>query len=170
MGVKYAECVSLLFLTVTWIRRSHSYPRRKGPGNSVAQLLECFLKAVMWKENSKKAILHRIVWCQLHGHWSSQVALVVKKPPANAGDISNASLIPGLGRSPGEGHSNLLQYSCLDRGAWWAAVHRVTQSRTWLKWLSTHTHMATTLGIYNFLGSRHENFNRWMFCISHTFS
>ena len=52
---------------------------------------------------------------------ASQVALVVKNPPANAGDIGDASLIPGLRRSPGVGNGNLLQYSCLenclDRGA-----------------------------------------------------
>ena len=53
---------------------------------------------------------------------------VVKNPPANAGD---ASSIPGLGRSPGEGNDNLLQDSCLgnpmDRGACWAIVHGVTK-------------------------------------------
>jgi len=51
----------------------------------------------------------------------SQVVLVVKNPPATAGDIRDAGLIPGLGRSPGGGHGNPLQYSCLenstDRGA-----------------------------------------------------
>ena len=60
--------------------------------------------------------------------------LVVRNPPANAGDIRDLGLIPGLGRSPGEGNGNPLQYSCLensvDRGAWWAAVHSVTRSRT----------------------------------------
>ena len=60
------------------------------------------------------------------------VALVVKNLPANAGDIRDASLIPGLGRSPGGGHGNPLQYSCLenpmDRGAWWAAVHWIAKS------------------------------------------
>ena len=53
-----------------------------------------------------------------------QVALVVKNPPANVGDIRDMGLIPGLGRSPGGGHSNPLQYSCLqnsmDQEAWWA--------------------------------------------------
>ena len=53
---------------------------------------------------------------------ASQAALVVKNPPANAGDVRNADLIPGLERSPGGGHGNPLQYSCLenllDRGAW----------------------------------------------------
>ena len=43
--------------------------------------------------------------------WASQVALVVKNPPANTGDVG---LIPGSGRSPGEGHGHPLQYSCLD--------------------------------------------------------
>ena len=55
------------------------------------------------------------------------MALVVKNLSANAGDIRDPGLIPGLGRSPGEGNDNLLQYSCpenpMDRGAWWAAVH-----------------------------------------------
>ena len=45
--------------------------------------------------------------------WTSQVALVVKNPPANAGDIRDVGLIPGSGRSPGEGNGNPLQYSCL---------------------------------------------------------
>ena len=54
----------------------------------------------------------------------------IKNPPANAGD---ACSIPGTGRSPGEGNGNLLQYSCLgnpiDRGAWQATVHGVTNTR-----------------------------------------
>ena len=58
--------------------------------------------------------------------WVSQVALVVKNPIANAGDIRDVGSIPGLERSPGEGYSNLPQYSCLenpvDRGAWQATV------------------------------------------------
>ena len=52
-------------------------------------------------------------------------ALVVKNPPANAGDARDPGLIHGFGRSPGVGNGNLLQYSCLensiDRGAWWVA-------------------------------------------------
>ena len=57
--------------------------------------------------------------------------LVVKNPPANTGD---AGLIPGLGRSPGEGNGNPLQYSCLgnpmDKGVWLITVHGVTKSQT----------------------------------------
>ena len=60
----------------------------------------------------------------------SQVVLVVKNPPANAGDIRDSGLIPGLGRSPGGGNGNPFQYSYLgnsmDRGAWWATVHGVS--------------------------------------------
>ena len=75
--------------------------------------------------------------------WASQVVLVVKNLPANAGDIKDMGLIPGSGRFSGGGHGNPLHYSCLesplDRGAWRATVHGVTKSRTWLKWLRTHT-------------------------------
>ena len=62
----------------------------------------------------------------------TQVELVVKNLPAKAGDIRDTGSIPGLERSPGGGHGNPLQYSCLenpkDRGAWWATVHRVAKS------------------------------------------
>ena len=71
---------------------------------------------------------------------ASQVALVVKKQPANAGDITHVGSIPGSGRSPGVGNGNPLQCSCLenprDRGAWWAAVYGASQSQTGLKRLS----------------------------------
>ena len=60
------------------------------------------------------------------------MALVVKNPPANAGAIRDLDAISGLGRSPGGGHGNSLQHSCLenllDRGAWPATVPRVAWS------------------------------------------
>ena len=67
--------------------------------------------------------------------WASQVVLMVKNSPANAGDVRDTGSIPGSGRFPGGGHGNPLQYSCLRqflqyRGAWWAMVHRVAQSQT----------------------------------------
>ena len=66
--------------------------------------------------------------------WASQMALVVKNLPANAGDVKEVGSIPGLGRTPGGGHGNPLQYFCLenpmDRGAWQATVHRVAKSQT----------------------------------------
>ena len=67
---------------------------------------------------------------------ASKVVLVVKNSFANAGDIRDLGSIPGWGRSLGGGHGNPLQYSCLenamDRGAWWATVHRVAKSWTQL--------------------------------------
>ena len=65
------------------------------------------------------------------------MALVVKNLPANARDVRDAGSIPESGRSPGGGHGNPLQYSCLenpmDRGAWWATINSVSKSRTGLK-------------------------------------
>ena len=62
------------------------------------------------------------------------VVLVIKNMLANAGDLRDTGSIPGLGRFPGGGHSNPLQYSCLenplDRGAWWATVHGVAELNT----------------------------------------
>ena len=65
---------------------------------------------------------------------ASQVALVVKNLPANIGDVRDVGSISGLGRSPGGGHGNPLQDSCLEnpmhRRACQVTVHRVTKSRT----------------------------------------
>ena len=72
---------------------------------------------------------------------------MVKNLSANAGDIRDSGSIPGLGRSPGGGHGNPLEYSCLENphgwGAWWATVHGVTESWTWQR-LSTTQHMIKT--------------------------
>ena len=74
------------------------------------------------------------------------MVLGVKNMSAVQVDLRDADLIPGLGRSPGGGHGNTLQDSCLenptDRGAWRVAVHRVTQRRTRLKWRSVRAHSA----------------------------
>ena len=74
-----------------------------------------------WKDNFIS------IYCQLGFPGGSEV----KNLPANAGDVG---LIPGSGRSPGEGNGNSFQYSCpgnpMDRGAWWATVHGVTKSQT----------------------------------------
>ena len=72
---------------------------------------------------------------------------MVKNPPANAGGIRDMGSIPGSGRSPGGGHDNPLQYSCLenpmDRGVWSATLHGVAKSWTRLKILNMHTHTHT---------------------------
>ena len=80
-------------------------------------------------------------WQALVLLWASQGALVVKNPPAKAGDIRDTGSILGSGRSPGGGHSNPFQYSCMknlmDRKAWQVTVYRVAQSQTQLKRLDT---------------------------------
>ena len=72
---------------------------------------------------------------------------MVNNLSASAGDRGNTVLIPGLGRSPGEGHGNPLQYSCLensmDRGAWRATVREITKNGTQLKRLSMHREHGT---------------------------
>ena len=73
----------------------------------------------------------------------------------NVGDLGS---IPGLGKSPGEGNGNPLQYSCLenpmDGGAWWATVHGVAQNRTQLKQLSSSS---IILSINSLCSSVNEN-------------
>ena len=77
--------------------------------------------------------------------WTSQVVLVIKNLPANAGDTRDVGLVPGSGRSLGEGNGNPLQYSCLknsmDRGAWWTIVHGVTELDA-----TNHKHTHSPLG------------------------
>ena len=82
-------------------------------------------------------ILKNLYTDNVHLYTDSQVVLVVKNPPANAGDTRDMGSVPGLGRFPGGGHGNPFWYSCLenpvDRGAWRATVHRVAKSQTKLK-------------------------------------
>ena len=69
--------------------------------------------------------------------WGFQVALLLKNPSANAGDIRDMGLISGLGKSPEGRHGNPLPDSCLespmDKGAWRATSHKVAKNRTQLK-------------------------------------
>ena len=91
---------------------------------------------------------------------------VVKDPPANAG---NPGEIPGSGRSPGGGNGNPLQYSYrenpTDLGAWWAPVHGVTKSGTWLSNsacmppYSTCVLVQSLIGIFNLLPKRNSSFS-----------
>ena len=75
-------------------------------------------------------------------NWT-ELTLMVKNLAANVGHLRDTGLIPGLERSPGGGHGNPLQYSCLENpmviGAWLATIHRVTKSWILLKWLSMHS-------------------------------
>ena len=82
---------------------------------------------------------------------------MVKNTSVNAGDIGDAGLISGLGRSLREGHGNPLQYSYLenpkDRGAWWAPVHGVTESWTQLSDLA---HISILAKRWKFLGKNKQ--------------
>ena len=75
---------------------------------------------------------HTCFHCTMMLPSKNKVTLVVKNLPANVGDIRDAGSIPGSRRSPGRGKDNKLQYSCLenpiDRGPWWATIHRITES------------------------------------------
>ena len=88
------------------------------------------------------ALFPSFLWPNSKEKWASQVALVVKNLPANAGDVKRLGFDLWVGRSPRGGHSTPLQYSFLeypvDKGAWQATVHGVAESWTWLKQLSTH--------------------------------
>ena len=123
-------------------REGKGYPLQySGPENSMDRIVRGVAKSRTWLSDFHTSHAYR---------WASQVALLVKNLPANAGCERQGSMIPGSGRSPRWGHGNPLQYSCLenpmDRGAWQVTVHRVAKSWTrlsdWteLKWLSVHTH------------------------------
>ena len=67
-----------------------------------------------WSKKLQSPPLLISLWPLIGGVQASQVALVVKNPPANAENIRDTGSVPGLGGSPGGGHGNLLQYSCLE--------------------------------------------------------
>ena len=91
------------------------------------------------KRNAFKSVLMR--WMNLEPIILSEVSqkkehnyCIGSEDKASACNMGDPDSIPGLGRSPGEGNDNPLQYSCLenpmDRGAWWATIYGVTKSRT----------------------------------------
>ena len=84
---------------------------------------------------------------------ASQVALMAKDPPAKAGDIRDVDFIFGSGRSPGGGHGNPLEYSCLenpmDREAWRLTVHRVAS--VGLKRLGTQAVQKSQVFLYSLI-------------------
>jgi len=91
----------------------------------------CYVVGLCWL-----SILYMVVCI-----FSASQVVLVENLPVNAGNIRDVDWNLGSGRSPGGGHGNPLQYSCLenfiDRGAWWATAHRVAKSQTQLKRLST---------------------------------
>ena len=101
--------------------------------------LELGRSYLTWKEKNKfyfrswlkheeiERLSTSLEWTSTTSEWASQVVLVVKNLPANAGDVRNMGLIPGSGRSPGKGNGNPLQYPCMensmDGGGLRATVH-----------------------------------------------
>ena len=88
--------------------------------------------------------------------WGFPGGAVVKNLPVNARDARDTGLIAGLGRPPGEGNGNHLQYSCLehsmDRVTWWATVHGVAKSQTWpSNWAYTHITKWVTLDTKDYI-------------------
>ena len=135
------------------------YPLQYSWASLVAQLVknppamwETWVQSQGWEDTLDKGkathssiLAWRIPWTTVQGVTKSQTQLssfhflsmhMVKNPPANAGDTGDGGSVPGLGRSPGVGNGNPLQYSCpenpMDRGAWQATVHRVAKSQTCL--------------------------------------
>ena len=108
--------------------------------SAISELMKCgrkSLRPLTWDERKPNSWFTNDPGLRKH---SAQLALVVKIPPANAGDLRDAGLTRRSGRSRGEGNRNPLQCKNLEipmvRGAWRATVHRVAQSRTRLKQLS----------------------------------
>ena len=130
------EYAILKSIIIPFVQKYFSYPL-------IRELLKD--KSLKWDSDGKRK-LGRENWAS--NSWMNpsktvapQVVLVGKHLPANAGDVVTGS-ISRLARSPEGGHGNPLRYSYLenpmDRGAWWATVHGITNSQTGLKWLSTH--------------------------------
>ena len=132
--------------------KDRGWGRGRGqPGGSLCPERPCvsglLLMTLSWVGSPTAAPGRKQSWM-----WMSLLrAPLVKNPPANSGNRRDLALIPGSGRPPRGGNGNSLQYSFLenpmDRGAWWAAVHGVTQSQTELSYLAwAHTHTSSLFG------------------------
>ena len=108
-------------------------PLSSPPQQPLPPLLVAEREALSVPEKRPTSLVRSCPECVHQGNQSFPGGSEVKNVPANAGDAGNA-LIPGWGRSPGEGNDNPLQYSCLgnplDRGAWWVTIQGVANSQT----------------------------------------
>ena len=90
---------------------------------------------------------------------------MVKKPPANTGDVRDSGSIPGSGRFSGGGYGNPLQDSCLgnpmDRGGWWTTIHGVPKELDTTEWLNNSSNNGDASGIYNRPVSLRETASIW---------
>ena len=98
-----------------WHRQLDGHEFAQAPGDGEGQgRLTCCSPWESPKSDMTGQLNNKNKFSNLPRNQASQVALVVKNPPANSGDIRDVGLIPGLGGSPGEGNGNPLQYSCLE--------------------------------------------------------
>ena len=106
----------------------------------------CELQSIMYKFSYTHALSHNVLFGVCYATYAFPCGSVVKNLPANAGDMV---LIPGPGRSLGEGNGNPLQYSCLenpmDRGTWWITVHGVHKDSNVTWWLNKNNSVTFTL-------------------------
>ena len=118
-----------MYFGVSWTEHCTVFPLVYRPG-----VLYLFDSRMPW--HLKIIEDHKALWFTwVTVYWgASQVALVVKNPPARAEGAGEVGSIPGSGKPPGVGNGNPLQYSCLekpmDRGAWWAPVHGAANGPT----------------------------------------
>ena len=148
---------------MSWVKKhliiatlsGHIYNKDKTPTRKPFALWQCHF---LGKKNPSKPLSEatggdralgrgaQAFWPWRHeGCGPSQVAVLVKNPPASAGDVRDTGSTPGSGRSPGGGHANssIAWRIPMDRGVWWTIVHGVTESRTQVKWISMHGHHST---------------------------
>ena len=115
-------------------------------GSALDRIDQAPINKWLWNPGTYISVYAPILWST-----GSQGALMVKNPPANAGDARDVGLIPGSGRSPRVGNGSPTQYSCLknpmDRGVWWATVHGMAKSRAWLSdWACSCSNYSTNTG------------------------
>ena len=114
------------------------------------RISNCIYPLGCWRTNEDK-IWHLV--STKPGPWTSEVVLVVKDLPANAGDIRNVGLIPGLGRSPRIGNGNPLQYTCrgnpMERGAWRVTVQGPTKESDMTELTRNTTRQSALVGDRN---------------------
>ena len=119
-----------MFLALTLTQRRKALSMESNPESSMS--LGCFCLILWLRIGKVPAMEANKILRVCRSHRASQVAPVVKNPPANTGDKRGMDLIPESGRSPGEGHGNPLKRSYLknpmDRGTWQATVHGVAES------------------------------------------
>ena len=103
-------------------------------------ICQCPSSHTAYRYNNENFYAHFLWQSIIFGSGQWTVVLVVKNSPANAENIRDMGSVHGFGTSPGGGHGNPLQYSCLehpiDRGAWWATAHGITKGQTQLKQFS----------------------------------